>query len=129
MLFTTGLSKEFWAEVVHVADYLINRSPHTRISCKILEEMWSGNQADYSNLSIFSCPTYARVKTDKLEPMVVKCILVGYTAEVKGYKLWYTDQDSPRFIIIKDVVFHENALLHERKRVEKTNIGSSSDTV
>ena len=98
MLFTTGLSKDFWVEEVHIAGYLINGSPHSRICCKTLEEMRSGNPTDYSNLRIFSCPAYAHVKTDKLEPRAVKCILVGYAFGVKGYMLWCTDQDSPRFI-------------------------------
>ena len=106
-----------------------SRSPHTKIGCKTPEEMWSGNPADYSNLRIFGCPTYARVKTDKLEPRAVKCILVGYASGVKGYRLWCTDQDSPKFIISKDVTFHEDALFESRKQVERTEVGSSSDTV
>ena len=129
MLFTAGLSNDFWAEAVNAAGYLINRSPHTKIGCKTPEEMWSGNPADYSNLRIFGCPAYARVKTDKLEPRAVKCILVGYASGVKGYRLWCTDQDSPRFIISRDVTFHEDALLESRKQVERTEVGSSSDTV
>ena len=129
MLFTAGLSKDFWAEAVNTAGYLINRSPHTKIGCKTPEEMWSGNPADYSNLRIFGCPAYACVKADKLEPRAVKCILVGYASGVKGYRLCCTDEDSPRFIISRDVTFHEDALLESRKQVERTEVGSSSDTV
>ncbi|KAJ8641916.1 hypothetical protein MRB53_018610 [Persea americana] len=129
MLFTVGLSKDFWAEAVNAAGYLINRSPHTKIGCKTPEEMWSGNPTDYSNLRIFGCPTYAHAKTDQLEPRAVKCILVGYDSGVKGYRLWCTDQDSPRLIISRDVTFHEDALLELRKQVERTEVGSSSDTV
>ena len=50
----------------------------------------------------------------------MKFILVGYASGVKGYRLWCTDQDSLRFIISKDVTFHEDALLDARKQVGKT---------
>ena len=59
----------------------------------------------------------------------MKCILVGYTSEVKRYNLWCTYQDSPRFIISGDVIFYEDTLLDARKYVEKTKVGSSSNTV
>ena len=63
------------------------------------------------------------------EPRVVKCILVGYAFWVKRYRLWYTDHNSPKFIISRDVIFYEDALLDARKQVEKSEIGSSGDTV
>ncbi|XXG47507.1 hypothetical protein AAC387_Pa02g2143 [Persea americana] len=129
MLFPAGLSKDFWVEAVNAGGYLINRPSHTKIGCKTPEETWSGNLADYSNLRIFGCPSYAHVKINKLEPRAVKRILVGYAYGVKEYRLWCTDQDSPRFIISRDVTFHENALLEARKQVEKTKVGSSSDNV
>ena len=86
-----------------------------------MEEMWSGNPTDYSNLRIFGCPTFGHVKTNKLEPGAVKCILVGNASGLKNYRLWSTDQDSPRFIISWDVTFHEDALLDARNQVEKTS--------
>ena len=49
------------------------------------QEMLSGNPISYSNLRTFGCLANAHVKTDKLEPRAVKCILVGNTVAVKGF--------------------------------------------
>ncbi|KAK3016711.1 hypothetical protein RJ639_005649 [Escallonia herrerae] len=42
MLSNARLSKEFWAEAINTAAYLVNRSPSTVIDCKTPEEVWSG---------------------------------------------------------------------------------------
>ncbi|KAK3031951.1 hypothetical protein RJ639_037112 [Escallonia herrerae] len=41
MLSNAGLSKEFWAEVINTATYLVNRSPPATIDCKTPEKVWS----------------------------------------------------------------------------------------
>ena len=42
MINNANLQKEFWAEVVSTACYLVNRSPLVAINCKIPEEVWTG---------------------------------------------------------------------------------------
>ena len=79
MLSQVGLGKEFWAEVVNVAAYLVNRSPLMLIKLKTLEELWPGSPTYYSNLRIFGCLAYAYVNNGKLEPRAKKCIFLGYT--------------------------------------------------
>ena len=44
-----GLPKRFWAEVVSMACYLINRSPRASLGGKVAEEVWSDNVVDFSN--------------------------------------------------------------------------------
>lgn len=90
MRITAGLPKEFWAEALSTAVFLVNRSPSTSIECKTQEEVWSGKPADYSTLRIFGCPAYAHVRTDKLAPRARKCIFLGYADGVKGYR-WRSD--------------------------------------
>ena len=58
MLSNAGLPKQFWAEAVNTACYLVNRSSSTAIDCKTPEEMWSGSTANYSILRVFGCPAY-----------------------------------------------------------------------
>ncbi|KAJ4981469.1 hypothetical protein NE237_032306 [Protea cynaroides] len=41
MLSNSGLEKDFWAEAVNTACYLVNRSPSTAIECKTPNEVWS----------------------------------------------------------------------------------------
>ena len=115
MLSNAGLSKDFWAEEVSTACFLVNRSPSTAIEFKTPEEVWSGKPADYSNLRIFGCPAYMHVSEGKLEPRARKCIFLGYASGVKGYRLWCPDPKSPKFAISRDVTFDESALLNLRK--------------
>jgi hypothetical protein len=48
LLSNAGLSRDFWAEVVNIACYLVNRSPSTSIDCKTPYEVWFGTPIDYS---------------------------------------------------------------------------------
>ena len=115
MLSNAGLSKDFWAEAVSTACFLVNRSPSTAIEFKTPEEVWSGKPANYSNLRIFGCSAYMHVSEGKLEPRARKCIFLGYASGVKGYRLWCPDPKSPKFVISRDVTFNESALLNPRK--------------
>lgn len=99
MLFNVGLSKEFWAEVVNIVYYLINRSSSTTIDCKTLEEIRFGSPASYTNMRVFGYLVYAHVNDGKLELKARKYIFLGYADGVKGYKLWCVDIKSPRNII------------------------------
>nr|KYP51414.1 Retrovirus-related Pol polyprotein from transposon TNT 1-94 [Cajanus cajan] len=107
-----GLSKEFWAEAVNTAAYLVNRSPSTAIGLKTPQEVWSGKPSDYSGLRIFGCLAYAHVNDDKLESRAMKCIFLGYPTGVKGYidygVLKITEQK--KFVLSKDVTFNESAM-------------------
>jgi len=48
MLSTANLSKDFWAEAINMACYLVNRYPSTAIECKTPVEVWFGTPTDYS---------------------------------------------------------------------------------
>lgn len=61
ILFSSNLSKHFWAEAISTAAYLINRSPSSLLEFKTPQEVWSGKPPDLSNLKVFGCPTYAHV--------------------------------------------------------------------
>lgn len=115
MLSNAGLSKEFWAEAVNTTCYLVNRSLSTAIECKTPEEMWSGSLASYIDLRVFGCPAYAHVNEGKLEPRAKKCIFLGYADVVKGFRLWYSDSKSSKFIISRDVTFDESVMLNPKR--------------
>nr|GEW86344.1 retrovirus-related Pol polyprotein from transposon TNT 1-94 [Tanacetum cinerariifolium] len=66
------------------AAYLINTSPSTSIEKKTPMEMWLGHSSDYGMLRIFGCVLYPYDKQGKLEPRVIKCVLLGYLEGVKG---------------------------------------------
>ena len=111
MLSNCGLSKDFWAEVINMACYIVYRTPSTAIECKTPFEVWSGAPADYSNLRVFGRPAYAQVNDGKLEPRAKKCIFLGYASRTKGYRLWCRDSKSPGLIVSRDVKFDKFAIL------------------
>ncbi|RVW26889.1 Retrovirus-related Pol polyprotein from transposon TNT 1-94 [Vitis vinifera] len=131
MRIDAGLSKKFWAEAVNTAAYLVNRSPSTAIDFKTPQEVWSGKPSNYSGLKIFGCPAYAHVSDGKLEPRAMKCIFLGYATGVKGYRLWCTEDRTPKFIISRDVTFDESAMFGQRKEfgdlagTSKTDLGAN----
>jgi len=84
------MSEGFWAEAVNHASYLVNISSSIVIDLQIPEEIWQGVSVDYSTLQIFGCPTYSLVdsqKKNKLESKSKKCIFIGFTKGVKGFRL------------------------------------------
>jgi hypothetical protein len=46
---------------VSMACYLINRSPRVALDGKVAEEVWTGNEVDYSGLRVFGCPAYVHI--------------------------------------------------------------------
>nr|GEX85054.1 retrovirus-related Pol polyprotein from transposon TNT 1-94 [Tanacetum cinerariifolium] len=87
----SGLPKTFWAEATCKAAYLINRSPSTAIEKKTPMDMWSGHQSDYEILRI-------------------KCVLLGYPEGVKGYRLYRLNDESPKIVTSRNVVFNESVM-------------------
>ena len=71
------LPKNFWAEAVNMACYLINRSPRASLAGKVAEEVWTGHDVIFYHLQIFGCPAYVHVPADersKLDAKLNKCI-------------------------------------------------------
>jgi len=99
------MSEEFWTEVVNHASYLINMSPSTTIDLQIPEEIWQEKSVDYSTLQIFSS-AYSLVdsqKRNKRESKSEKCIFIGLTKGVNGFRLW--DPEKRSAFTIRYVVF------------------------
>ena len=130
MLIYSNLPKTLWIEALNTSCYLVNRSPSTTISCKILMELWLGRMADYAKLRIFGCTAYAHVKQGKLEPRALKCRFLGYPEGIKGYRLWCVDSKPLQCMISRDVTFHEDEILDNSKRpVNNSKSGAETDKV
>jgi len=52
---------------------------------------------------------YAHVNNGKLAPRAVKCMVLGYASEYKGYRMWCPE--SKKVIQSRDVTFNETAIL------------------
>ena len=120
-----GLVKIFWADVVSMACYLINRSPRAALDGKVAEEVWTGNEVNYFGLRVFGCPAYVHVpseKRSKLDPKSRQCIFLEYGKGVKGYKFW--DPTANKAVISRDVVFGENSTLKSTQHVPERAAGA-----
>jgi hypothetical protein len=108
MLSGAGLEQRFWAKAVATTCYQVNRSPTSALVGKTPMEVWSGKKPSIRHLHVFGCEAYAHVpmeKRSKLENKAVKCIFIGYSAGVKGYKLW--DPVTSKVLYSRNVIFRE----------------------
>lgn len=89
MLLNSELQKEYWAEAVAIAAYIINRSPTHAISDLTPEQLWTGLKPDLIHMRVFGCKVMARIpKTNrqKLDPKSRELIFLGYSDCTKGYR-------------------------------------------
>ena len=59
MLKFKQLPKEFWAEAVATAVYILNRCPTRNVRDKTSEEAWSGRKPSICHFRNFGCIAYA----------------------------------------------------------------------
>ena len=91
MLHSRNLEAKIWAEEVHIAVYILNRTPTKAILNITPEEAWSGRKPTVSHFRIFGCKAYAHIPDErrrKLERKSEKFIMVGYSEESKEYRLY-----------------------------------------
>lgn len=113
MLSDARLGKEFWAEAVNTAVYLINRSPASGVNKKTPEELWTHKKPDLQNLRIFGCKAMVHVpkeRRQKWDEKSKEMIFVGYCNDTKAYRV--IDPDTHKICKSRDVVFIENDKLN-----------------
>ncbi|GJW81925.1 copia LTR rider [Tanacetum coccineum] len=125
LLIQFGLPRTLWAEAACTAAYLINRSPSKTIKKKTPIEIWSGHPSDYEMLRTFGCVACSHVKQGKLEPRAVKCVLLGYPEGVNGYKLYRLDDESPKIVTSRNMVFNESFMYKDTLKDSGAGIDKS----
>jgi hypothetical protein len=110
LLFDAHLPKSFWAEAVNTTVYMKNRSPAAGLDSNSTPyEMWTGRKPNVSHLRIFGSPVMVHIpkeKRRKWDKKAGKMYLVGYSDNIKGYRLY--DPESRKIIVARDVVVMEN---------------------
>ncbi|KAK8947207.1 hypothetical protein KSP39_PZI006814 [Platanthera zijinensis] len=104
-----GLPKQFWGEAMHTAVHIINRAPTKALTNSTPYETWYKRKPSIHHFKIFGSIAYAlttREHRDKLEKKGEKCIMVGYSQESKGYRLY--NPITQRLIISRDTIFDED---------------------
>jgi hypothetical protein len=108
MLKEKNLPNYFWAEMVTIVVYIMNRTPTAAVHGMTLEEKFTGKKPYVSHLRVFGCIAYVHVpdeKRSKLDPKAKKCIFIRYSLEQKGYRCF--NPSIRKLQVSKDVVFDE----------------------
>nr|GFB49048.1 copia-type polyprotein [Tanacetum cinerariifolium] len=108
MLKTKKMPKEFWAEAVDCAVYLLNRCPSKSLDNKTPQEAWNGLKPTFSHLRVFGSIAYVYVPSQrrlKLDDRSEKHVFVGYDKQSKGYKLY--NPVTKKVVMSRDVEFDE----------------------
>jgi transposase InsO family protein len=118
MIQSKGLSLKYWAEAINCANYIVNRTPTKALKNITPEEAWTKIKPDVSHFRVFGSIAWAHIPDEKrkaLQPKSEKCIFVGYSEDVKGYRL--LQPHCNEIIIRRDVKFDENLLAYEPNSV------------
>jgi len=104
------LPKNFWAEAVYTAVYLLNMLPTRAVQGKTPLEAWSGMKPSAKHLKVFGSICYTHVadaKRSKLDDKAEMGIFLGYAANSKGYRVF--NLQAKKLIISRDIQVDEDA--------------------
>lgn len=87
LLVDSGLSLEFWAEAMDIANYIQNRLPtKSQIGELVLEEAWTRKKQDISHMKVFSSIVSVLIPKEKRQKSDIhqnwKGIFVGYSQDI-----------------------------------------------
>jgi len=115
MLTSAKLPSSFWAKATSAAAYVRNRIIHANLDDGVPEGIWNGSLPSVRHLKAYGCLAYAHLPHQgrkKLDPRARPCVLIGYSSQTKGYRLW--DINKEEIIQTKHVRFDETRLGYER---------------
>ena len=107
VLAESGLSQTLWAEALVTVNYARNRTPVSAHE-KTPWEMFTGQTPTVSHMRVFGSTAYVHVpkeKRNKLDPVSVKGVFLGYEPQTKGYRV-LRERDGV-IIVTRDVSFDE----------------------
>nr|GEU88559.1 hypothetical protein [Tanacetum cinerariifolium] len=87
MMSQTTLPKSFWDYALETAARILNMVPTKKALVK----------------------RDTLTKPDKLEPMSIKCIFIGYPKETRGYSFYYPPEN--KVLVVRNAEFLENSLI------------------
>jgi transposase InsO family protein len=114
MIQSKGLSLKYSMKAIKCANYIVNYTPTKALKNITPEEAWTKIKPDVSHFRVFGNIAWAHIHDEKrkaLQSKSEKCLFVGYSEYVKGYKLLQSHCNE--IIIIRDVKFDENLLACE----------------
>ncbi|UYV61328.1 hypothetical protein LAZ67_1004381 [Cordylochernes scorpioides] len=121
-LHSANLPQRFWAEAVNTAAYIKNKCYNSALKDKVPDGLWLERNPSVRHLKAFGCLAYSHIPRErrrKLDHRACRCILVGYSTQTRGYRLWCPELQ--KVIETKHVRFDESKIgLEWTKIVEET---------
>lgn len=105
MIHAKQMNPKIWAEAVHTAVYVLNRTGTSTVKGSTPYELWYGKRAQVDHFRIFGSEVYVHIpkqKRKKLDPKAKKCIFVGYDDDHKGFRVM---DECNRIFVARDVKF------------------------
>ena len=110
LMFQMKVPKQFWADAVSTACFLINRMPTVVLKGDILYKAIHPQKSLFPLAPrIFGCTCYVkdtRPFVTKLDPKALQCVFLGYSRLQKGYRCFSPDLN--KYLVSTDVVFSED---------------------
>lgn len=106
MIIESKTPTSFWAEAVAMANHIRNRCPTKSLNGGIPFELWTGKKVRLQYVRPFGIKAYVLNKLpnkDKFAPRGKCGMLVGYSEDVKGYRIWIPNER--KVTIARDVKF------------------------
>lgn len=94
MLNHMQVEKKWWAEAMNTAVYVTNRVTCASWPTKTPFEVCFGTKPDLSHMRVFGAQGYAHIEKSKrlkLDKKAFRCMFLGYSHGVKGYRVWNFD--------------------------------------
>ncbi|KAJ9673153.1 hypothetical protein PVL29_026432 [Vitis rotundifolia] len=106
LMFQMKVFKQFWADTVSTACFLINRMPTIVLKGDIPYKVIHPQKSLFPiEPRIFECTCYVRdtrPSVTKLDPKALKCVFLGYSRLQKGYRCFLTDLN--KYLVSMNVV-------------------------
>ncbi|UYV72842.1 hypothetical protein LAZ67_10000956 [Cordylochernes scorpioides] len=111
-----------WAELTNTVAYLRNRVTNRHNEEKTPFELWFGKRPALQHLRAIGCETFVHVpkqrRNSKLQPRATKGILVGYSLQGRGWRIWIPEKR--QVVESRNCVFKEEILYKQPKRERDT---------
>nr|GEZ50951.1 hypothetical protein [Tanacetum cinerariifolium] len=104
----------FWDYALETAARILNMVPTKKVE-NTPYEVWHRQAPKLSYLKVWGCEALVKqdtlTKPNKLEPISIKCIFIGYPKETMGYSFYYPPEN--KVLVTRNVEFLENSLINQ----------------
>ena len=107
--FQSQLPLCFWGDCILTTVYFINKLPSKSLGNKSPYELLFNYASSYNHLKCFGCLCFISTlphNRDKFAPRARKCVFLGYSQGIKGYKV--LDLTSNSIHISRNIIFYEH---------------------